>query len=146
MNLVFHSFTQMKEIILPILTTSPIYLSLEGCENVLCQLGSESVKLKKRQLPEWHNRSTSFSSAPPGWSRPQYNFLVNGKKEEKALSIGRKFGTSPMARHSSVGSCALQPSVKGPRGNVSVMRSFAHKTVMAVRLQRGSGTRDKQCV
>ena len=39
----FIALLRCKKIILPILTTSLIYCSLKGCENVLFELGSEGL-------------------------------------------------------------------------------------------------------
>ena len=50
-NLAFHSLLTWKIIILPILTTSLIYISLQSCwENVLFELGSERVILSQGPL------------------------------------------------------------------------------------------------
>ena len=50
-NLAFHSLLGWRIIILPILTTSLIYFSSKGCENVLFELGNERVIITFHYFP-----------------------------------------------------------------------------------------------
>ena len=64
-NLGCHQLLRWKMIILPILTTSLIHFSLKGCENVLFELGSESVQRIKSRFLKWQGNLINAQHTDP---------------------------------------------------------------------------------
>ena len=77
-NLAFHSLLRWKMIMLPILTTSPIHLSLDSWENVLFGLGSERVYLFSGLAHRSRPSNSSFHPFNAG-SWASYEFYIQAK-------------------------------------------------------------------